>query len=242
MFGHFISFGLILQVLAIVHFIRKQPSFFWLWVILLLPPVGPLVYLMVEALPELGDPGTFKFISRGSRIREVRAAIMDNPSAGNFEELGQLYIDAGRWAEAKEAYDHAISARTDSPDPFYRRAVAEIELGQFEPAVADLERVVNSDRNYDFQRAAGLLAHAYARTGQPDKAATLFAAVTRTSTLTETQLHYAELLAAQGQVAEARQLAEKILAKRATMPGFQRRRERRLFRKTSALLRSLPKS
>ncbi len=68
----------------------------------------------------------------------------------------------------------------------------------------------------------------------------MFEAVTRTSTLTETQFHYAEFLAAQGQLAEARQLLNGILSKRRTMPGFQKRRERPWFRQTKSLLKTLP--
>lgn len=239
-FGGFFGIGGILVIAAIIHFIRKRPDFYWLWIILLLGPIGALIYLAVEALPELTDPGAFRFVRRGSRKRELEAAIMENPSAGNYEELGQIYIDEERWAKAKDAYDRAISSRTDSVDPFYRRGVAETELGQFEAAVPDLERTVAEDPRYDFQRAGGLLAYAYWKTGQMERAAQMFAAVTRTSTLTETQYHYAEFLAAQGKKAEARQLLEGILAKRRTMPGFQKRRERPWFRKTKALRNSLP--
>jgi hypothetical protein len=57
--------------------------------------------------------------------------------------------------------------------------------------------------------------------------------------LTETQYHYAEFLAAQGRVAEAREWAQQIMAKRPTMPGFQRRRERPWFRQTRSLLSRL---
>ena len=52
------------------------------------------------------------------------------------------------------------------------------------------------DRNYDYQRAAGLLAYAWARNNQDERAATLFEQVTQTSTLSETQFNYAQLLAA----------------------------------------------
>lgn len=239
-FGGFFSLGGILMIAAIIHFIRKRPDFYWLWIILLLGPLGALIYLAVEALPELTDPGAFKFVSRGSRKRELEGAIVDNPSAGNYEELGQIYIDEEKWSKAKEAYDHAISARTDSIDPFYRRGVAETELGKFDAAAADLERVVREDPKYDFQRAPGLLAYAYAKTNQPEKAAQMFEAATRTSTLTETQYHYAEFLASQGKKAEARQILDSIMAKRRTMPGFQRRRERPWFRKVTALRATLP--
>jgi hypothetical protein len=43
--------------------------------------------------------------------------------------------------------------------------------------------VIARDAKYDFQRAAGLRAHALARTGEREQAAALFAAVTGTSTL-----------------------------------------------------------
>ena len=61
------------------------------------------------------------------------------------------------------------------------------------------------------------------------------------STLTETQYHYAEFLATQGETGEARDWAERILAKRAGMPGFQRRQDRPWFRQTRMLLAKLPK-
>jgi hypothetical protein len=239
-FGGFFGVGGIFMIAAILHFIRKRPNFYWLWIILFLGPIGALIYLAVEALPELTDPGAFRFVARGSRKRELESAVIDNPSAGNYEELGQIYIDQGKWAKAKDAYDHAISARTDSIDPFYRRAVAETELGQFEAAVSDLECVVGKDPKYDFQRAAGLLAYSYWKTGQNEKAAEMFAAAMRTSTLTETQYHYAEFLAGQGKKAEAREVLDGIMAKRRSMPGFQRRRERMWFWKTRAMRNKLP--
>ena len=239
MLGGFFSFGIygiVLMALALVHFARKRPDTYWLYIILFLGPLGALVYLVVEALPELRDPGTFKVFPRRRRIKELELEILDNPSAGNYEELGQLYLDDGRWQRAREAFDRSISSRTDSPDPFYRRAIAEVELGDFAAAVPDLERAVAADRKYDFHRAAGLLAYAYAKTGQPDKAGPLYEDVTRVSTLTETQYHYAEFLNDQGRTGEARDLARRILQKRNTMPGFQRRRDRPWFRKTNSLL------
>jgi hypothetical protein len=238
-FGGFFGIGSILVIAALIHFVMKRPDFYWLWIILLLGPLGALIYLAVEALPELTDPGAFRFVARGSRKRELEAAVVDNPSAGNYEELGQIYLDESNWAKAKAAYDRAISARTDSVDPFYRRAVAEYELGDFQAAVPDLERTVNEDARYDFQRAAGLLAYAYWKTGQKDRAAQMFEAVTRTSTLTETQYHYAELLAADGKKEEARQILDGILGKRRSMPGFQRRRERPWFRRVRTLRATL---
>ena len=238
MFGYGF-FGLALMALAIIHYVRKQPEFYWLYIIIFLGPLGAGIYLLTQALPELGDPGAFKFLDRRKRIQRLEMMIRDNPSAGNYEELGQLYLDSKRWADAKACFDKSIAQRADSPDPFYRRGIVEVELGDFTGARADLEQVCSRERNYDFLRALGLLAYSYAKTGDTAKAEALFNEAMRTSTLTETELHYAELLAATGRKAEAKQLTERILSKRATMPGFLKRRERPLFRQASALLRSL---
>jgi hypothetical protein len=242
MISHFFAWGLpgiVLMVLALVHFVRRQPSFYWLYLIFFLGPLGALIYLAIEWLPELFDPGAFRSLERGRRVREVEASIRQNPSAGNYEELGLLRLDKGDWAGARACFDRALAQRTDSPDPFYRRGLAEVSLGDFAAARADLERVVTADAGYDFQRAAGLLALADWKTGDIDRAQRLFEQVLRTSTLTETQLHYAEFLAETGHRDLARQQALRIRDKRAQMPGFQRRRERKLFRRNSALLRKL---
>src|SRR5207244_324420 len=158
----FYPWGFLLVALAIIHFIRRRPDTYWLYIILFLGPLGAAIYLVVEALPDLGLlRQSFKVFPRRKRIHELEAAVLDNPSAGNYEELADLYLEEGKYARARQCYDKAISARTDSPDPFYRRGIAEIQLGDFAAAVPDLERVVMKDAKYDFHRAKGLLAHAY---------------------------------------------------------------------------------
>jgi hypothetical protein len=240
LFFAFSWWGILLRIVAIVHFIRRRPDFFWLWIILF-HWVGALVYIVVEVVPDAGLLRTsVQVFPRRRRIHELERAILDNPSAGNYEELGLLYLDDVNFSRARDCYDKAISSRTDSADPFYRRGIAEIELADFAAAVPDLERAVSADPNYDFHRAKGLLAHAYAKVGQADKADELFRQATKISTSSETYYNYAIFLQSQGRSAEAREWARKILDKKPTMPGYLRRRERPWFRKAYALLARLP--
>src|ERR1043166_9179090 len=215
------------QLLAVRHYYGRRPG---------------CAYLHCgEVLPDLGLlRQSFQVFSHRKRIRQLEMMVLDNPSAGNYEELADLYLEQKKFARAKECYDHAISSRTDSPDPFYRRALCELELKNYPAAVADLERVVGKDRNYDYQRAAGLLAYAWACNNQEAQAANMFEQVTQTSTLSETQFNYAQFLAAQGKAGEAKQWAQRVLGKKATMPRYLKRRERPWFRRASALLKRLP--
>jgi hypothetical protein len=240
LFGNY-SFGFVFVAIALIHFARRRPDNYWLWIIIMGGGLGAIVYIFVEVLPDLGLlRQSFRVFSHRKRIVQLETMVLDNPSAGNYEELADLYLEQKKFDKAKQCYDRAISSRTDSADPFYRRALCEIELNDFAAAAADLERVVKMEPSYDYQRAAGLLAYVWARNNQEAQAGSLFEHVTQTSTLSETQFNYAQFLAAQGKVAEARQWAQRVLGKKATMPRYLKRRERPWFRRASALLKRLP--
>ena len=128
-FGGLFPWGLLLQALAIVHFVRRRPDAYWLWVILFFP----------------ASARSSTSSSKSSRMRrccaircgacraaagfkQLEAIILDNPAVGNLEELADLYLEDKKFARARELYDRVITPRTDSPDPYYRRGIAAIEL------------------------------------------------------------------------------------------------------------------
>jgi LmbE family N-acetylglucosaminyl deacetylase len=243
MFGLFYPYGIILQAVAIMHFVRRRPDTYWLWIILIGGGLGAAAYIFLEVIPDAGLlRSTFQVFPRRRHIKQLQAAILDNPSVGNYEELGDLYLEDNKYAEARECFDKVIASRTTSLDAYYRRALAALALEDYPAAVADLEHVVARDPKYDYQRAAGLLAHALGKVGQGDRGLAIFADVTELSTLSETQYNYAALLAEKGKNAEAREWADKLLRKKATMPNYLRRRERLWFRKAAALIKKLPKA
>ena len=237
----FLSWGLILQAIALVHFFQRRPEAFWFWIIVFLGPLGATIYIVVEIVPDLGLlRQSFDAFGRRKRIRTLEAVVLQNPAAGNYEELADLYLDDEDFARARACYDRAISTRTDHPDPFYRRGIAELQLGEFDAAVKDLERVVALDAKYDSYRAMALLAHALGKVGQTGRAAAFFEQASEYSTASETLLNYATFLADAGRPAEAREWAQKILAKKPTMPRYLQRLERPWVRKATAFLKGLP--
>ena len=246
MFGlnyFFYPWGYILQILALVHAVRRRPEGYWYLIILMGGMLGALAYIVIEVLPDAGlARDAFTGLGRKSRIRSVETTILDNPSAANFEELGDLLFDEKRYSESYAAYNKSIGVRDDSVHAFYRRAQCAMELGKFSEAVPDLEHVVASERKYDSYRAAGFLAHAYANTGQAELAEAWFLEVTELSTNSETLFNYASFLKTLGRKAEAREWAEKILSKQRTLPRYLKRLERPWAQKTSALVKELSSS
>ncbi len=237
----FYPWGLLLQAAALIHFIRRRPDTYWLYIIVFLGPIGALIYLFAEVLPDVGLLNdSFKGISRGKRIKTLELAIRDNPSAGNFEELGELLMENGQLQAARTAFNRAIAARSNTLETYYHRGVCAVLLGDAAAALPDLEMVIAKEPNHDFNRAPALLAQAYALTGQKEKAEALFRKVTVTSTLSETYLNFADLLAQEGRSAEAREWAQKVLDKEPTMPRYLRRRERPWSRRARKILKQLP--
>ena len=129
---------------------------------------------------------------------------------------------------AKFALRHKGLDWRDEPMGFTEKHKIAFAESQTVPVIHDGPKVVK-----DSWAIAGHLDQAY-----PDKP--LFKDATAISTLSETYYNYAAFLAAQQRTSEAREWAQRILAKKPTMPRYLRRRERPWFRKAAALLKRLP--
>src|SRR5690349_19459936 len=141
MLGLFYPWGMILQAVAIVHFMRRRPDGYWLWIILMLGGLGAAAYIVAEVLPDVGLPrGSLRAFPRRRRIRELEVAIVDNPSVGNLEELADLNLEEGKYQQARELYDRVLARPSDTIDPYYRRGIAAMELGDCTAAAADFDR------------------------------------------------------------------------------------------------------
>ena len=234
----FYPWGFLLQVLALVHVARRRPDNYWIWIILFGGFLGAAVYIVAEVIPDTQLLGGFvKGFGSRSRIQQLETIVLDNPAAGNYEELADLLLDQKQYARARECYDKAIAARADSLDAFYRRGLCSLALDDLPRAIDDLEFVTRRDPRYDHDHAAGLLAHAYALSGKADQADPLFARVTQLSNLNETHYNYACFLKSQGRAAEARSVAQHMLDRKRGMPRYLQRLERPWFRKAKAVLK-----
>ncbi len=241
MFGTYLSGAMVLEVIAVVHFFRsRNQNWYWLWIILGLGPLGSIIYIALEVVPDLqAGWAPVRLFERKKRIRQLELIVQENPAAGNYEELADLYFQQKDYRRARECYDRAISSRTDMPHPFYGRALSAMYLGDWQAAARDLEKTLSFDRTHDFHRALGLLAYCLERSGEKERAEKLYREALTSSLLSETQYNFAHFLAEQGRKDEARKVVQAILNKQPTLPKYLRRKERPWFGKANSLLKQL---
>ena len=240
-FAHlFYPWGIILQGLALFHFVKRRPESYWLWIIIFGGVLGAGVYTVAEVIPELGLlRGVFRGLARRSRIEALETQLVDNPSAGNLEELAELYFEKKDYPKTRELLNQAISSRSDSLHAFYLRSKGALGMQDYAAALPDLELVVTKDPKFDYYRATGLLADAHARLGNSERAAYYFDLALQYSNTPETMYNYADFLRRSGKTDEAREWTKKLAAKKRTLPGYMQRVERPWFRKGKALEKQL---
>lgn len=77
-------------------------------------------------------------------VGELQTTYADRPEPLRkaFALDGELYMDAGRFDAAVDAYDKALRVKADDPDALYGRGLAYAETGKVDLALADFRKVL----------------------------------------------------------------------------------------------------
>jgi len=78
-----------------------------------------------------------------SSLKAYRAAVQIDPNFfGAYSSIGGLHLDAGRYAEARTAFDKAVALNPDDVNSLYQRGTTLADLGEFDAARGDVARAI----------------------------------------------------------------------------------------------------
>jgi len=226
----------IIQILLIIHVIRTGRNQLWIWVLLFAPfGLGALAYLAVEIVPELFRSRTAQRTARGMRramdpTADLRRYENEVRVAGNVasrQRYAEELVRHGRCAEAITQYREALSGLyAHDPNLMLGLAQAQFAAGDPPAARATLDDLIRF--NPDFRSPAGHLLYARALEGEGsiEKALEEYRVLAPSYPGAEAAVRYAQLLAAQGQRAEAQKVARELLEQARIAPGHYRRAQR----------------
>ena len=150
-FGGGLVLSLLISVLLCVHVVRTNQQIYWIFIILLLGPLGCLVYVVAVIVPEMAGGTRAKRMGMAARdaldpsreYRTAKAAAADTPTVHNQMRLAAAAAAMGRHAEAEQLYAGAATGiHADDPALLLGRANALIELGRAPEAAPLIDKLV----------------------------------------------------------------------------------------------------
>src|ERR1051326_2978086 len=96
---------LALQIWMIVDCLRNGNELYWIWIILVLGPIGPVIYFFVCKYRTSRVERSFskRFLQR-RQIQELQSKIHHLDKADHYAELGDVYREQHKWPLAQQAY------------------------------------------------------------------------------------------------------------------------------------------
>jgi hypothetical protein len=234
--------SLLFSIALCVHVVRTNQSMFWLWIILMIPWLGGLVYLAAVVVPSLTGSPSARRLGQNARdamdpTREYRAATtacQETPTVHNRMRLAKAAAALGRHGEAEYLFAQAAQGiHAEDPALLLGRANALIELGRHGEALGLLEKLGEDGERGRTPPAALALGRAYEGLGRIAEADRAYDWAAGRLPGLEGVGRYAAFLARQGRRAEAQEVIGDM-DQRIAKANPQFRREGRHWRELAA--------
>ena len=226
---------ILVQALLIIHVIKTGRNQLWIWVLLFVPVAGGIAYIAVEILPELFRSRVAQRTARGLRramdpeqdLRRYENEARITGNVASRQRYAQELTRHQRYDEAIAQYRQALTGLYEH-DPNLMLGLAQAQFGKADAAGAraTLDELIR--HNPDFRSPTGhlLYARALEAEGNIPKALEEYAVLAPSYPGAEAAVRYAQLLKAQGRLAEAQKVVRELLEQARIAPGHYRRAQR----------------
>lgn len=230
----------VLTVWMLVHAILNRE---WLWVVFIVafPAVGAFWYFFQmyrgsgSATRGFELPGA----AHRKRIKELQAQIHHLDKPHHHSQLGDVYFQLGKLAQAEASYRAALErdpSDLDTRAHFGQCLLRQKKAGEARPF---LEGVIAENPKHDYGYTLMALAETYMALGENEAAVATWRRVTENHSYARARVQLAQLLLAKGDKGGARAEVTEVLADYPHAPAFQRKRERVWVGRAKRLARSL---
>jgi hypothetical protein len=230
----------VFQVWMLVHALRNRE---WLWAFFIFigSGLGAIWYYFYAYRGSSSATSGFELPGAQSRarIRELQAKIHHLDNAYHHFQLGDVYFQRGKFAEAGKCYRAALER--DPNDIDARAHLGQCLLRLKRPAEARplLEGVMREKPEHDYGHTMMALAETLTALGETDNALRYWQHITQNHSYPRAKVQLAELYAARSQPDLARAELKDVVSDDAHAPAYQRKRDRVWIRRAKSLLGKL---
>lgn len=211
----------LLQAYCIVNVIRSERDTTWIFILLLLPVLGTLLFLFFEILPELR--ATSLSVAKKDN-REIYAESSLDPNLpdtviNSLDIAEQLYA-VEKFSDAKSIYENLLVDFADNPDLLFGLAKCEFGLQNYTQSISMLDTAISKNPQYRNTYAHLLYARALHQIGNLDQAEEEFNALIKYAQDAEIKYYFALLLKDNNKPKEALELLQAIIQKAKTSSSY----------------------
>lgn len=208
------------QLVCAYHCVSTGRDKSWLWLIILAPGIGCLIYLVTQLLPDAGNSRTarsakdaaIKSLDPNREYREAQRAFDMVESVENRLKLADALIALGKFSEAEPHLTQCLMGAHRS-DPHILMRLAEVLLRQGNPqsCIDRLDQLQRDNPGYQSQTGHLLYSMALESLGDIEEALQSYASLADYATGEEARVRYGLLLKAAGRQDEARAILEEAI-------------------------------
>jgi hypothetical protein len=224
------------QVFFAVHVVRTGRPFFWLWIIILFPGIGALIYFFSEYMGDLQGnykarqmkTGIVKALNPAGRMKELEQQAELTPSVKNKKLLAEEYVNQGRFQEAIALF-HECMAEVGMDDPFLIKglSLAHFFQGDHQTALEQLEKLQHLEGTPNDHEFDLLQARCLEELGREKEALEAYGAIVNKFPGEEARARYGLLLKRTGNPDEANRQFNEILRNVRLSPGFYKKAQKK---------------
>ena len=232
----FIWILLVFTIWMLSDAIRRRAGWFW-YLVILIAPLGAVIYFVIVKLPDFSAarssaPGKVgESANPATQHRRFSSGFLA-PSLDRADQLEE----AGRYDEAVPIYQEALANDPNDLRALHGMARCELGLGHPRVAVALLEQVLNTDREYCNYGAALDYADALWLADQKQDTLELLQGLVRATRRVNHRLAYAHYLATNGDLENARSEAQSVINEHAALSASEQLKGQRWIERAKAML------
>ena len=221
----------LVQVYFAVHAVKTGRERQWLFIIIVFPGVGSLIYFLSEYLPDMQQAARFRkknFRTSSPRhLRHLEDQVEITPSVKNKKALAEAYVHSGMFDKAIPVFESCLQGLHEK-DPFILEGLccAYFFKGDLEAAgikLLELRELRGDLKNDDFDL---LLARTCEGLEKTDAALEEYARLIRYFSGAEAPCRYAMLLKRIGRKQEAKTLFGRIVKDARLSPKFYQKEQK----------------
>src|SRR5436190_1795752 len=228
------------QLWMLIDAIRRRE---WIWAMFIFIGWGISALFYYFAVYRAAPSATRGFELPGAhhrrRIKELQGQIHHLDKAHHHSQLGDVYFQQGKLAQAESCYRAALEREPADIDTRAHLGQCLLRLKRAAEARPLLEGVVAENPKHDYGYSLMALAENLAALGETDAAIGVWKRVTENHSYPRAKVQLAELYVGRNQPDLARSEINEVLGDDAHAPPFQRKRDRVWVRRAKGLTRKL---